>query len=281
MILIADSGSTKTDWCLLSDKNEIKKIRTSGINPFFQSETEITATIQKELIPYLSKIQNIDTVYFYGAGCIGKDINDRIIRSIQASIPIKQIEVYSDLLGAARALCGRTAGIATILGTGSNSCFYDGNQIIQHIPPLGFILGDEGSGAALGKHLVADCLKGMLPPCFKEQLLDHLQLSVNQLLENIYSRPYPNRFLASLVPFIYQHRNKPEIKNLIESEFSLFFERNISFYPDEITVVHATGSIAYYFSEIWQTIVKRYGRESGRTLQSPIEGLISFHQNKQ
>ncbi len=281
MILIADSGSTKTDWCLLSEKNEIKKIRTSGINPFFQSETDISSTIRNELIPHLSEIQGIEAIYYYGAGCSGQEINNRIIRSLQTHIPARQIEVHSDLLGAARALCGHTAGIAVILGTGSNSCLYNGEDIIQHVAPLGFILGDEGSGAALGKHLVADCLKGVLPATFKEQLLDYLHLSATHILEKIYSQPYPNRFLASLTPFIHQNMDKTEIRHLVESEFSLFFERNISFYPNDITAIHATGSIAYYFSDIWQTTAKKFGREAGYILQSPLEGLISFHQYKQ
>ncbi len=281
MILIADSGSTKTDWCLLSEKNEIKEIRTSGINPFFQSETEIAATIQKELIPHLSGIQDIEAIYYYGAGCTGQDINNRIARSLQTHIPTRQIEIYSDLFGAARALCGHTTGIAVILGTGSNSCLYNGEEIVQLVAPLGFILGDEGSGAALGKHLIADCLKGVLPTIFKEQLLDYLQMSVTQILEKIYSQPYPNRFLASLTPFIHQNMDKAEIRHLVESEFSLFFERNISFYPDEITDIHATGSIAYYFSDTWRATAKKFGRKAGCILQSPLRGLISFHQHKQ
>ena len=282
MILIADSGSTKTDWCLISDENRTKKIRTSGINPFFQSETEITATLKKELIPQLSKVEPINTVYYYGAGCTGNEINNRIVRSIKCSgIPAPKIEVCSDLLGAARALCGNTEGIAVILGTGSNSCLYNGKEIVRHVAPLGFILGDEGSGAALGKRLVADCLKGILPVGTKEELLEFLQLSETRLLERIYSQPYPNRFLASLAPFIHRNRHKPKIKELIEREFSLFFERNIAFYPSHLTTLHATGSIAYHFAETWRALAPKFGKEMGRILPSPLEGLVLFHQQKQ
>ncbi len=278
MILIADSGSTKTDWCLLADGNSTR-LHTDGINPYFQTQKDIAATLQTQLTPYLQMLE-IDAVYYYGAGCTGGEINDRIAEALKAILRISHIEVNSDLLGAARALCGHTAGIAAILGTGSNSCFYDGEKIAEHVPPLGFILGDEGSGAALGKRLVSDCLKGHLPLIFKEQLLEHLQLTVNQILGKIYSEPYPNRFLASLAPFIHQNKDKAEIKHLLEQEFSSFFTRNIALYSGEISTVHAVGSVAHYFSDNLQSVARTHGRQIGRILQSPLDGLISFHQKQ-
>ena len=203
-MLIADSGSTKTDWCVILDNTPIKRIGTKGLNPFFQSEEEIQQELTHSLLPQLPE-GTIDSVYFYGAGCTPEKA-PTLRRAIADSLPVVgNIKAYSDMLAAARGLCGREAGITCILGTGSNSCFYDGKEIVNHISPLGFILGDEGSGAVLGKLLVGDILKNQLSPTIKEVFLKQFDLTVPEIIDRVYRQPFPNRFLASLSPFIAQH----------------------------------------------------------------------------
>ena len=197
MILIADSGSTKTDWCIGSSFT----IQTKGINPFHQSEEVIQQILTNELLPQMPEEVLIDAIYFYGAGCTPEK-SPIIQRTLSHCFPQCTIEVNSDLLGAARALCGKSPGIACILGTGSNSCFYDGQQITSNVSPLGYILGDEGSGAVLGKRLVGDCLKKQLPEHICHSFLDTFGLTPAQIIEKVYRQPQANRFLASLTPFL-------------------------------------------------------------------------------
>ena len=221
MMLIADSGSTKTDWCVILDNTPIKRIGTKGLNPFFQSEEEIQQELTHSLLPQLPE-GTIDSVYFYGAGCTPEKA-PTLRRAIADSLPIVgNIKAYSDMLAAARGLCGREAGITCILGTGSNSCFYDGKEIVNHISPLGFILGDEGSGAVLGKLLVGDILKNQLSPAIKEAFLKQFDLTVPEIIDRVYRQPFPNRFLASLSPFIAQHLEEPRIRQLVLGSFIAF-----------------------------------------------------------
>ena len=204
MILIADSGSTKTDWCIVFNGTSVKRMGTKGINPFFQSEEEIQQELTHSLLPQLPE-GAINSVFFYGAGCTPEKA-PVLRRAIADSLPvIGNIKAYSDMLAAARGLCGHEAGIACILGTGSNSCFYNGEEIVNNISPLGFILGDEGSGAVLGKLLVGDVLKNQLPPAIKEAFLKQFGLTAPEIIDRVYRQPFPNRFLASLSPFLAQH----------------------------------------------------------------------------
>jgi len=211
MILIADSGSTKTNWVLSQKGACIQTVNTPGINPYFQSETEIADHIGETLIPQLNiPLEDIKAIYFYGAGCT-LDKAEIVKNALSLHFPINHIEVNSDLLGAARGICGKAAGIACIMGTGSNSCFYDGNQIVKNISPLGFILGDEGSGAVLGKLLVGDLLKEILPATIKEKFLSQFNLTPAQIIDKVYRQSFPNRFLASLSPFLAENIHEPAI----------------------------------------------------------------------
>ena len=207
MIVIADSGSTKTDWCLGNTKTNSRTVRTGGINPFHQSVDEIKEVIASTLIPQLGDTTEFTTIYFYGAGCIPEKTN--IVKTALAqNFPKANILVESDLLGAAHALCGKTAGIACILGTGSNSCFYDGEKITANISPLGYILGDEGSGAVLGKRLVGDLLKHQLPDDLCQDFLKEYDLTPALILDKVYRQPLANRFLAGLTPFLFAHKQR-------------------------------------------------------------------------
>ena len=276
MMLIADSGSTKTDWCVILDNTPIKRIGTKGLNPFFQSEEEIQQELTHSLLPQLPG-GTIDSVYFYGAGCTPEKA-PTLRRAIADSLPIVgNIKAYSDMLAAARGLCGREAGITCILGTGSNSCFYDGKEIVNHISPLGFILGDEGSGAVLGKLLVGDILKNQLSPAIKEAFLKQFDLTVPEIIDRVYRQPFPNRFLASLSPFIAQHLEEPGIRQLVLGSFIAFLRRNVMQYDYTQYPAHFIGSVAHCYKEILQEAAQETGIRIGKILQSPMEGLIQYH----
>lgn len=276
MMLIADSGSTKTDWCVILDNTPIKRIGTKGLNPFFQSEEEIQQELTHSLLPQLPE-GTIDSVYFYGAGCTPEKA-PTLRRAIADSLPVVgNIKAYSDMLAAARGLCGREAGITCILGTGSNSCFYDGKEIVNHISPLGFILGDEGSGAVLGKLLVGDILKNQLSPAIKEAFLKQFDLTVPEIIDRVYRQPFPNRFLASLSPFIAQHLEEPGIRQLVLGSFIAFLRRNVMQYDYTQYPAHFIGSVAHCYKEILQEAVQETGIRIGKILQSPMEGLIQYH----
>ena len=272
MILIADSGSTKTDWCIGSSFT----IQTKGINPFHQSEEVIQQILNNELLPQLPEEVLIDAIYFYGAGCTPEK-SPIIQRTLSHCFPQCTIEVNSDLLGAARALCGKSPGIACILGTGSNSCFYDGHQITSNVSPLGYILGDEGSGAVLGKRLVGDCLKKQLPEHICHSFLDTFGLTPAQIIEKVYRQPQANRFLASLTPFLSEHRETPEIHQLLVSCFIDFFQRNVWQYDYRQHSVHFVGSIAWHFQEEVKEAAQASGIETGLFIKNPIDNLVEFH----
>lgn len=277
MILIADGGSTKTDWSIVSGNQEIDRIKTRGINPFFQTEEEISAEIRDNLIPQIKKYDSIEAVYFYGAGCAFPEKNEVLRRAITCYLPVR-VEVGSDLLAAARALCGHSPGIACILGTGSNSCLYDGKEIVRNISPLGFILGDEGSGAVLGKLLVGDVLKNQLPVALQEAFFAEFGLTPAMIMEKVYKQPFPNRFLASLSPFLIRHIENPAIYNLVSNSFRGFFARNVMQYDcRQDHPVHLIGSIAWYYQDILRDIAREFGLRLGTVVQSPVHGLILYH----
>ena len=275
-ILIADGGSTKTDWTIVAGNQEIDRIKTRGINPFFQKEEEISAEIRDNLIPRIKKYDSIEAVYFYGAGCAFPEKNEILRRSVTHYLPVP-VEVGSDLLAAARALCGHSPGIACILGTGSNSCLYDGKDIVNNISPLGFILGDEGSGAVLGKLLVGDVLKNQLPVALQEVFFAESGLTPAIIMEKVYKQPFPNRFLASLSPFLLRHIEEPAIYNLVSNSFRAFFARNVMQYDCRDHPVHLIGSIAWYYQAILKDVAREFGLRLGTIVQSPVQGLVRYH----
>lgn len=275
MILIADSGSTKTDWCMVENGETILRFKTKGINPFFQTEGEIQKEIETGLLPGLNGIQPA-AIYFYGAGCAFPEKNEMIRRAINRYLPAS-VEVGSDLLAAARALCGNRPGIACILGTGSNSCQYDGKEIVKSISPLGFILGDEGSGAVLGKLLIGDVLKDQLPAALKEQFLAEYALTPALIMDRVYRQPFPNRFLAGFSPFISAHLDEPAIWELATRSFMAFFTRNVMQYDYLELPVHFVGSVAWHYQIMLKDIAFNLGIRPGTIIQSPMDGLIAYH----
>ena len=276
MILIADSGATKTDWCLGKKTTDARVIQTQGINPFHQSAEHIYKVLTEELLPQLGEENHITHIHFYGAGCTPEK-SVIVKEQLQALFLDADIDVQSDLLGAARSLCGKEQGIACILGTGSNSCLYDGEKIIANVSPLGYILGDEGSGAVLGKRLVGDCLKHQLPEHICQAFLNETGLTPADIINKVYRQPQANRFLASLTPFLSAHREEPEIQDLLIDCFTEFFKRNVMQYAYEGTEVHFTGSIAWYFQEEVKEAAESLGIRTGKFIKSPIHGLINYH----
>jgi N-acetylglucosamine kinase-like BadF-type ATPase len=282
MILIADSGSTKTDWCVAENGQQVQRITTKGINPYFQSEEEITKELQTALLPQLGSrdaarhVSTFDAVYFYGTGCLPEKI-PMMKQALSSQLQSPTVEVYSDMVGAARGLAGRKPGIICIMGTGSNSCYYDGEKIVSNISPLGFILGDEGSGAVLGKLLAGDLLKNQLPEGLKEKFLQQFNLTPGDIIERVYRQPFPNRFLASLSPFLAQNIAVPEVRSIVLNAFKDFLTRNVMQYDYKNNPVHFIGSIAFYYKELLEEACKSTGMHLGTIVQSPMEGLIMYH----
>lgn len=280
MILIADCGSTKIDWCVVRDGKVERQVFTCGMNAVMLTEDEMRDRIAAELVGELAGLAGeIDAVYFYGAGCISPEVCSNVERAIRANLPAASVvEVHTDLLAAARALCGREPGIACILGTGSNSCFYDGEAIRCNVSPLGYILGDEGSGAVLGKLLVGAVLKQQLPVELCEKFLRQYDLTLLDIIRRVYKEPQGNRFLASLTPFLLENIGEPSVRALVLGSFRDFFRRNISHYDGMCgPVANFIGSIAYYYRDVLAEAASDSGYTLGTVLKSPMEGLIAFH----
>lgn len=281
MILIADCGSTKIDWCVLSSEKKVaKQVFTMGMNAVMLTEEEMRSRIAAELIPELADLAaDISEIYFYGAGCLAPEVCANVAAALRANIPSASVvEVYTDLLAAARALCGHETGIACILGTGSNSCLYDGNEIVRNVSPLGFILGDEGSGAVIGKLFLGDVLKNQLPKAVADEFMAEYRLTYLDIIRRVYKEPLPNRFLASVTPFLSAHLDVPEIRAIVLSTFRAFFRRNVRQYAGSgERTANFVGSIAYYFRPVLEEAAREEGFAVGKILKSPMEGLVKFH----
>lgn len=275
-LLIADSGSTKTDWRIIQDGKETRAIATKGMNPFFQTPSEMETELRSSLLPHLP-VPLFDAIYFYGAGCTPEK-SQVVAQTLQQCIKVKDcIEVHSDLLAAARGLCGHQPGIACILGTGSNSCFFDGTAITANVPALGFILGDEGSGANLGKRLVGDLLKNQLDDELKNKFFCQFNTSMAEVIDKVYRQPFPSRYLASLNVFLEQNRTHEGIHRLLVRAFQDFIERNVMQYSYEKYAMNCIGTIAVVYQPELAEAADRCGVTLGKICKSPTEGLIQYH----
>lgn len=273
MKLVADSGSTKTAWAVVENPNHV--IKTDGINPIFMDSDAIENTLRTQLIPHLTEA--ITEVYFYGAGCASAEKNNLVKQALQRVFGDIKIEIASDLLGAARGLCKHQDGIACILGTGSNSCLYQNGNISWNVPALGFILGDEGSGAVLGKLLMGNLFKNQLSHEVKTDFEQTYGLSMMDVIEKVYRQPLPNRFLASFGPFISKHIAVPQVYNMVYNALESFIVRNIKQYPYNTLPVYFTGSIAYYFSNILHDLASKHHFSVGCIQKDPLQGLLAYH----
>lgn len=276
MILLADGGSTKVDWRLVEGTKEIKQISTKGANPFFRSREDISEEIKKVINPVLNG-HTIDSVHFFGAGCASPEKNKIVRDAIADNIKTSHIEVNSDLVAAAKGLCGTKKGIACILGTGSNSCFYDGEEIVENVSPLGYVLGDEGSGAVLGRLFLGACLKNQLTKGLKEKFLKEFDLTPATILDMVYRQPLANRFLASLSPFLIENIHDKTVYDLVYNAFKDFFVKNVMQYDYKNNDVHFTGSVAYYYKDLVRKVGTDLNIKVGIISQSPMEGLIRYY----
>lgn len=273
--LIADSGASKTDWSLLQNEEVVLSFITNGISPIYQTQKEISEEIKKYVYPQLQK-KTPDAIFFYGSGCIPEKI-ECVKSAIKYSFPTSKIKVYSDLVAAAHALCGKEAGIACILGTGSNSCEWNGKRIVKQVSPLGFILGDEGSGAYMGKLLVGNMLKNQLPKEIIEKFMKQYDLTPALIIENVYRKPFPSRFLASISPFLLQNIENDAVLSIVKKSFTDFFQRNVMQYNYKKHKVNFVGSIAHYYATILKAVALENGIIIGKIEQSPMEGLIEYY----
>ncbi|OJJ17499.1 N-acetylglucosamine kinase [marine bacterium AO1-C] len=279
MILIADSGSTKTDWRLVDDEQKIGQAQSLGFNPNYESG-EFIKSVQAQVLPEIKS--PIKEVHFYGAG-ISTDNNHHITQEVLTSLfPKATIFANHDVLAAARALCGHESGIACILGTGSNACLYDGVKTTSRETNLGYIMGDEGSGYHLGKSLVTAYIHQELPNELMQRFAKRYpQVNRENLLKHLYHKPYPNRYLAGFAKFLFDYRQQPAIYKMIYDCFSLFFDRYIlKLENNHLYSVHFVGSVAFYFSDILRQVANDKNRRAGNILETPIAGLTLFHQQQ-
>lgn len=285
MKLIADSGSTKTDWSVTSGNNVALSVKTQGINPFHQPEKVIGDILSSELLPQIEPVvASISEIHFYGSGC--NEANTAVMQALLSRVFSDDVSssgygvrvfVYSDLLAAARAVCGTSPGIACIMGTGVNSCLYDGTGIVNNTRPLGYILGDEGSGAVLGKLFLNALYKGFLPQDMVGEFEQWIGMSYQDIITRVYREPMANRFLAGIAPFIHDRIDIPAVRDIVVDNFRNFFRRNVVQYKAASLPVGAVGSIAYFFRDELCEAASLEGFTLSRVLRSPMDGLVAYH----
>ena len=275
-VLIADSGSTKTQWCLLTG-NKKKMISTQGISPYFLNDETLGKILSDELLPQTGKIE-IDEIFYYGTGCSNLVNISLVKRGLKKIYPSAAIKVDHDLLGAAKALCGDEKGIACILGTGSNSCYYNGKKIVKNSPGLGFILGDEGSGTYLGKKVLQYYLYNTFDAELMDKFKNKYPQTNSEILDNVYKTALPNRYLAGFVTFLIENRGHFMIENIIEDSINDFFFNHVYKYRESWTMpINFVGSVAYGFKDILAEMCKDYELKLGKVIKSPMDGLIKYH----
>jgi N-acetylglucosamine kinase-like BadF-type ATPase len=278
-ILIADSGSTKCEWCLLYDGKK-KKVDTQGISPYFLDAAGIGRVMSQELVPALKKWE-VDEVYYYGTGCKDPENQKIVKKAISGIFRGAKVNVTHDLMGAAVALCGLEKGVACILGTGSNSCYFDGKKIVKNSPGLGYVLGDEGSGAYLGKKVLQYYLYNTFDEELRYKFDAKYTTNGKEILAAVYKQPLPNRYLASFTLFLVENRGHYMVENIIEDGLNDFFFNHLCKYRESWKLpIHFVGGVAYGFRDVVKDLCSTYEFELGSILQKPMDGLIKFHQKQ-
>lgn len=280
MILVADSGGSKTDWRLLKKDGSIGQAHTLGFNPYYQPIEHLHTMVGESLVSQVAG-EPVDEIFFYGSGVSSEKNQELIKKTFLEFFPNARIEIGWDLLAAARALCGREPGIACIIGTGSNTCLYDGEKITGNVANLGWILADEGSGTNIGRKFLKDYLRGKLPETLGAQFHERFPFTREEFLEKIYQQEKPSAFLASFMKFIFQHVKEPYCYKLVYDNFADLYEENVMRYPGYKELkTHFTGSVAFYFSDILRQVASDKGITVKNILESPIAGLTLYHQAK-
>lgn len=277
VLLLADSGSTKTDWMLLKEGKEELRFKTVGFNPFFVDTAHVYEILKEEFTEKFD-LSTISEVYFYGAGCSSGSKQAVINNALQQLFPHAKTDVEHDLLGAARALLGHTKGIAGILGTGSNSCLYDGTDVLESIYSLGYMFGDEGSGAHLGKTYITSHLKKKVPQEIYDAFENSLAYTPEDILTHVYKKPNPNRFLASFSVFLKSNIEHPFVSELVENCFVEYFKEQVSLYTGYKELPFCfIGSVGYNFKPQLENAARKFDVTIGNYMSSPMEGLVEFH----
>ncbi|MBU8892422.1 MAG: ATPase [Bacteroidales bacterium] len=277
MILVADSGSTTTDWVLLDHEKIISSFKTSGFNPYFIQSQDIYKEV-KSKTPKIFEVNEITNIYFYGSGCSSDEMNKIVYDGLKQFFTKSIIEINHDLLAAARALFMNESGIAVILGTGANTCLYNGKEIVENIPSLGFILGDEGGGDYMGKLFITDFLYGNIPEDISSKFSDKYKLSTSIILHKIYKESFPNRFLASFSEFISLHKTNSYMNNIIKKTFRKLFEIHICKYQDyENKKIRVTGSVGFHFKKQLTEVASEFNLKIDHVEKNPVLRLAQFH----
>lgn len=275
-ILIADSGSTKCEWRWVGERKSTSFF-TQGMSPYFLTPEKMEEVINTELKKQMKKT-NPDAVHFYGTGNKDPRNAKKTKKVLEKTFPTAEVTVNHDLLGISRASCQHQRGIGCILGTGSNSCYYDGRKIVKNSPGLGYVLGDEGSGAYLGRKVIQYFLYGIFEKDLKEKFSNKYKLDAADILDHVYKQPLPNRYLASFTMFLSENRGHYMIENILEDGLNDFFYYHVSRYPESAKYpVHFVGSIGFHFKDVVQSLCDAYGLQAGKILKSPIDGLVEFH----
>lgn len=274
--LLADSGATKAEWCLLNNGKK-KILFTQGISPYFLNTGQIAELLEKELVPKIKNV-TVEHIHYYGTGCSNVDNVRSIKKALNKIFAKAQVKVNTDLMAAARALCGHEKGIACILGTGSNSCYYNGKNIVKNSPGIGYVLGDEGSGAYLGKKVIQYYLYNTFDEDLRARFDAKFVTTAAEILDNVYKKPLPNRYLASFALFLAENRGHYMIENIIEDGLNDFFFQHLCKY-NEIwkQPVNFVGSVAYGFKDVIEQLCSSYEFELGTVLKNPMDGLIRYH----
>ena len=278
MIIIADGGSTKTNWCLVTEEGKKVYFNTEGYNPYFSSTEYIIQSLRESLPTDLEK-DEITEVNYYGAGCSTPEMRKIVEEAMKVVFSKSKVYIGHDLLAAARALLGNTEGFAAILGTGTNTCIYDGKDVIQNIDSGAYILGDEGSGCYIGKKLLTDYLRGYMPEPVRSLFWDTYKLTPDDINEQVYTQPRANRFCASFSKFVYDNNVHIEYsRNLVRTSFEDFFRNLVTHYPDyQKYTFNCIGSVGYNFRNVLEELVVENGMVVGNIIRSPIDNLVKFH----
>lgn len=280
MLLVADSGSTKADWKLADGHTDLEMFSTMGFNPFFHNEDLIASKIN-ENTGLAAIAPQVTQVYFFGAGCSSPERNAIVENGLKKVFTNAMVHVEHDILAAALATCGDDKGISVIMGTGSNSCYWDGASLAQVVPALGYILGDEGSGSYYGKQLLSGFLYKTLPATFQTILAEEYHMSKEEIFDGVHNRPNPNVYLASFAKVLSNHKDHPWVREMVTKGTRKFIDIHLTRYPEFKSVpIHFVGSIAYHFSEIIMEVAASYGFTVGKIIKQPIHDLLKYYQNK-
>lgn len=275
-ILLADSGATKCEWCLIKNGKR-KTIFTQGISPYFLTIQQICQLLTDELLPGL-KNADVTEIFYYGTGLSNPNNVKMLEKALRSLFPGARVKADHDMMAAAHALCGHNKGIACILGTGSNSCYYNGKTVAKNRPGLGYVLGDEGSGAYLGKKVIQYYLYDTFDEELRFRFDDSFKTSRTEILENVYKKPLPNRYLAGFTSFLAQNRGHFMIENILEDGLNDFFFQHLCKYSESWKYpIHFVGGVSYGFKDVLMELCQSYEFELGRILKNPMEGLITYH----